>query len=224
MKTLLATAGACALLAISGAEAADMSTSKDNPLLAPWTGPYGGVPPFDKAKVEYLAPALEAGMAEQLAEIDRIANDPAAPTFDNTIAAMERTGRTLDRVGTIYGIYVSNLNDDAVSVVEREMAPKLAAFSDKITQNAKLFERIAKVYETRESSGLTPEQQRLSWLYYTNFVRAGAKLDANAKKQLSGINQELATLFTTFGQNVLKDENEGVIYIYKEADLAGLPP
>jgi peptidyl-dipeptidase Dcp len=224
MKTLLATAGACALLAISGAEAADMSSPKDNPLLAPWTGPYGGVPPFAQARVDQLAPALEAGMTQQLAEIDRIANDPAAPTFENTIAAMERTGRTLDRVGTIYGIYTSNLNDDAVSAVERDMAPKLAAFSDKITQNTKLFERIAKVYDTRTTSGLTPEQQRLSWLYYTNFVRAGAKLDAAAKQRLSAINQDLAKLFTTFGQNVLKDENEGVIFIDKEADLAGLPP
>ena len=223
MKTLLATASALALLIISPVEAADMKTAATNPLLAPWTGPYGGVPPFDVAKVEQLQPALEAAMAQQLVEIDRIANDPAKPTFENTIAAMERTGRTLERVGTVYGIYSSNLNDEAVQVVEREMSPKLAAFSDQITQNAKLFERIAQVYETRETSGLTPEQQRLAWLYYTNFVRAGAKLDAKAKQRLSEINQELAGLFTTFGQNVLKDENEEVIYIDKEADLAGLP-
>jgi peptidyl-dipeptidase Dcp len=227
MKNLLATTGACTLLAISAAEAADMTSppaARDNPLLAPWTGPYGGVPPFDKVKVADLQPALEAGMTQQLAEIDHIANDPSAPTFENTIAAMERTGRTLDRVGTLYGIYTSNLNDEAVEAVEREMAPKLAAFSDQITQNAKLFDRIAKVYETREKSGLTAEQQRLAWLYHTNFVRAGAKLDAGAKKRLSEINQELAKLFTSFGQSVLKDENEGVILIEKEADLVGLPP
>ena len=175
MNAFLGLAGACALLTFTSVEAADMKTSAApaNPLLAPWTGPYGGVPPFDQAKVADLKPALEAGMAQQLVEIERIASDPAAPTFDNTIAAMERTGRTLDRVGTVYGIYSSNLNDDDVQVVEREMSPKLAAFSDQITQNAKLFERIAKVYETRETSGLTPEQQRLTWLYYTNFVRAG---------------------------------------------------
>ncbi|MCE3285450.1 MAG: Dipeptidyl carboxypeptidase Dcp, partial [Steroidobacteraceae bacterium] len=165
-----------------------------------------------------------AGMSEQLAEIDRIANDPAAPTFANTIAALERTGRTLDRVSTVYGIYSSTLNDDAVQAVEREMSPKLAAFRDQITQNARLFERIARVYDTRETAGLTPEQQRLAWLYYTNFVRAGAKLDANAKKRLSEINQELATLFTQFGQNVLKDENEQVVTIERDADLAGLSP
>jgi peptidyl-dipeptidase Dcp len=225
MKTLLATAGACALLATS------MTYAETNPsaarpgevLLAPWTGPFGGVPPFDRAQVTDLQPALEAGMAMQLAEIDRIANDPAAPTFDNTIAAMERTGRALDRAANVYGIYSSTLNDEAVQAVEREMAPKLAAFSDQITQNPKLFERIARVYETREQAGLTPEQQRLTWVYYTNFVRAGAKLDAAAKKRTAEINQELAKLFTAFGQNVLKDENEGVIYIEKEADLAGLP-
>ena len=229
MKTLLATAaGACALLTTLIASAAekmppDTPAAPASALLAPWVGPYGGVPPFDQVKVADLQPALEAGMAQQLAEIDRIANDPAAPTFENTIAAMERTGRTLDRVGTVYDIYSSTLNDDAVQAVEREMAPKLAAFSDQITQNPQLFERISKVYDTRMTSGLTPEQQRLTWVYYTNFVRAGAKLDGAAKKRMSEINQELAKLFTQFGQNVLKDENDGVIFIDKEADLAGLP-
>jgi peptidyl-dipeptidase Dcp len=225
MKHLLVAAGALALLAVPVVEAADMQAkpAAANPLLAPWTGPYGGVPPFDKVRVEDLKPALEAGMSEQLAEIDRIANDAAAPTFANTIAAMERTGRTLDRVGTVYGIYSSTLNDDAVQAVEREMSPKLAAFSDQITQNAQLFDRIAKVYDTRETSGLNPEQQRVTWLYYTNFVRAGARLDADAKKRLSAINQELAGLYTQFGQNVLKDENDQAIFLDKEADLAGLP-
>lgn len=225
MKTLLATAGAFALLTTAMTNAADMKPTADavSPLLAPWVGPYGGVPPFDQVKVGDLEPGLETGMAQQLAEIDRIANDPAAPTFENTIAAMERSGRTLDRVATVYGVYSSTLNDEAVQAVEREMAPKLAAFSDQITQNPQLFERIARVYETRETSGLTPEQQRLTWVYYTNFVRAGARLDAAGKKRTAEINQELARLFTTFGQNVLKDENEDVIYLDQESDLAGLP-
>ena len=138
-RTRLAALASAGLLAGPiNALAADMTSAPatSNPLLAPWDGPYAGVPPFDRARPEHLGPALEAAMAENLAEVDRIANDPAAPTFENTIAAMERTGRTLDRVGTIYGIFVSNLNDDAVQAVEREMSPKLAAFSDKITQNA----------------------------------------------------------------------------------------
>ena len=223
MKTLLATASALALLTFSAVEAAEMKTAAANPLLAPWTGPYGGVPAFDKVKVADLQPALEAAMAQQLVAIEQIANDPATPTFANTIAALERSGRALERVSTVYGVYSSTLNDEAVQAVEREIEPKLAAFSDQITQNPKLFERIAKVYDARATSGLTPEQERLTWVYYTNFVRAGAKLDAAAKKRTAEINQELATLFTTFGQNVLKDENEGVIYIDKEADLAGLP-
>jgi peptidyl-dipeptidase Dcp len=224
LKTLIAGAAiAATLAAATTAGAADTAAVPTNPLLAPWTGPYGGVPAFDKARVEYLQPALEAGMAEQLAEIDRIAADPAPASFENTIAAMERSGRTLDRVGTFYGIYSSTLNDDAVQAVEREMAPKLAAFSDQITQNEALFKRIAAVYDTRETSGLTPEQQRLVWLHYTDFVRSGAKLDAQAKQQLSEINQKLAGLYTKFAQNVLADENNEQLVIDNEADLAGLP-
>jgi peptidyl-dipeptidase Dcp len=224
LKTLITGAAVAASLAtLTTAGAADTATVPANPLLAPWTGPYGGVPAFDKAKVEYLKPGLEAGMAEALAEIDRITANPEAPTFENTIAAMERSGRMLDRVSTVYGIYSSTLNDEAVQAVEREMAPRLAAFSDQITQNESLFKRIAAVYETRETSGLTPEQQRLTWLRYTNFVRAGARLDAQAKQQLSAINQRLAGLYTKFGQNVLADENDQQFAIENEADLAGLP-
>ncbi len=224
LKTLITGAAVAASLAtLTTAGAADTATVPANPLLAPWTGPYGGVPAFDKAKVEYLKPGLEAGMAEALAEIDRITANPEAPTFENTIAAMERSGRMLDRVSTVYGIYSSTLNDEAVQAVEREMAPRLAAFSDQITQNESLFKRIAAVYETRETSGLTPEQQRLTWLRYTNFVRAGARLDAQAKQQLSAINQRLAGLYTKFGQNVLADENDQQFVIENEADLAGLP-
>jgi hypothetical protein len=178
-KHFLASASAAALLASAPAAAAS------NPLLAPWTGPYSGVPAFDQVKVEQFQPALEAAMAEQLAEIDAIAADPAAPDFDNTIAAMERAGRTLDRVGTYYGVFASTMSNPEFQAVEREMAPKLAAFGDQITQNEKLFARIAAVYAARESSGLTPEQQRLVWLYHNNFVRAGAKLDAVAKQRLS---------------------------------------
>jgi len=225
MSVKSVTPGAAMVATLGGATnaGAAAAAAPANPLLAPWTGPYGGVPAFDKARVEYLTPGLEAGMAEQLAEIERIATDPAPATFENTIAAMERSGRTLDRVGTFYGIYSSTLNDDAVQAVEREMAPKLAAFSDQITQNEALFKRIAAVYETRETSGLTPEQQRLVWLHYTDFVRSGAKLDAPAKKQLSEINQKLAGLYTKFAQNVLADENNEQLVIDSEADLAGLP-
>ena len=195
-----------------------------NALLAPWTGARGGFPPFDKVKVVDFKPAIEAGMAEQLAEVDKIAKDPAPPTFENTIAAMERTGRGLDRATSVYGVWSSTMSGPEFQAVEREMAPKLAAFFDQITQNEALFKRIAAVYDSRDRAGLTPEQKRLTWLDYTNFVRAGARLDAPAKKRMSEINQRLAELFTSFSQNVLADETDYVLFIETEADLAGLPP
>ncbi|GEO02902.1 peptidase M3 [Adhaeribacter aerolatus] len=197
--------------------------AKPNPLLATWEGPYGGVPPFDKVEIPFFKPALEAAMAENLAEIDKIANNAAAPTFGNTLEAMERAGETLDRVQTIYGIWGSTMNNPEFQNVQREMAPKLAAFSDKITQNEALFRRIEAVYNSPEKARLTPEQQRLAWRYYTNFVRAGAKLDATAKARLSQINQQLAGLFTRFSQNVLADETDQVLVLKSEAELAGLP-
>jgi peptidyl-dipeptidase Dcp len=199
------------------------AAAADNPLLRPWSGPFGGVPPFDQASPALLAPALEQGMALHLQELQAIADNPAPATFENTIAAMERSGRALDRAATVYYIYGSTLSDDAVQQVERDIEPKLAAFRDRITQNEKLFARIATVYASRESSGLTPEQQRLTWLVHNNFVRAGAKLDASAKQRLGAINQSLAGLFTRFSQNLLADESERFLVLQSEADLAGLP-
>ena len=193
-----------------------------NPLIPKWTGPYGGVPPFDQVKVEYFKPALEAAMAECLAEMDRIAGDPAAPTFANTIEAMEKAGRMLDRVGNIYRVYSSTMRNAAFQEVEREMEPKMAAFRDKVVQNEPLFKRIAAVYDAREKSGLDAEQKRLTWLKYQDFARSGARLDDRAKAKLSDINQRLATLYTEFSQNVLADENTALI-LDQESDLTGLP-
>jgi peptidyl-dipeptidase Dcp len=220
IRILLAGVGVAALAATAALAA---EATVQNPLLAPWTGPYGGVPPFDQVKVEHFPPALEAAMAEQLAEVDKIASDPAPPTFENTLAALERSGRTLDRVGTIFGVYSGTMSTPDFQKVEEEMAPKLAAFSDQITQNEKLFKRIAAVYDAREGANLTPEQKRLVWLDYTNFVRAGARLDPAGKKRVGEINQRLATLFTKFSQNLLADETDYALFLDKEQDLAGLP-
>lgn len=159
-------------------------------LLQPWGGNHGGVPAFDHVQVADFKPAMEAAMAENLAEINAIATNPQAPTFDNTIAALERSGRALDRVEAVYGVWNSTLNDPAFSTVAREMAPKLAAFSDQVTQNTALFKRIEAVYNAPETKKLTPEQQRLVEVRYRAFVRAGAKLDAPAKTRLSQINQQ----------------------------------
>lgn len=196
--------------------------NQENPLLSEWTGKYGGVPPFDKVKIEYFKPALEAGMAESLAEIEKIANNSAAPNFENTIAEMERSGKTLSRVSTIFYIWASNMNSPEFAIVLREMSPKLAAFYDKINQNEKLFKRIETVYENRDKSKLNAEQKRLVEKYYRDFVRSGAKLGADQKKRLSEINQKLAGLFNQFSQNLLNDE-EKFLVVENEADLVGLP-
>jgi peptidyl-dipeptidase Dcp len=207
----------------AAASAPAPAADPNNPLLAEWTGPYGGVPPFDQVRIEHFKPAMEAAMAQELAEVERIANNPQPATFENTIAALERTGRVTSRVGTVYGIWSGNMSTPEFQAVEREMAPRLAAYSDQITQNAALFRRIEAVYNSPQKSSWTPEQQRLAWRYYTNFVRAGAQLDAAKKARMSEINQRLAQLYTNFGQNVLKDENEQTVVIENEAELAGLP-
>jgi peptidyl-dipeptidase Dcp len=222
-KSRLVLKGWVALLGAATAAGAQTEAAVSNPLLAQWVGPYGGVPPFEVVEVSQFRPALEAGMAEALVRIDAIAADTAGPTFENTIAALERTDRTLDRVASVYGIYSSTLSTPEFQAVEREMAPRLAAFEDRITQNAALFARITAVYEARESAKLTPEQKRLVWLYHTNFVRAGARLEAPAKKRVAEINERLAALFTSFNQNVLADETDYMLLLEAESDLAGLP-
>ncbi|EAU67867.1 peptidyl-dipeptidase Dcp [Stigmatella aurantiaca DW4/3-1] len=193
-----------------------------NPLLATWTGPYGGVPAFDRFALAQFKPALEEAMEANRREIAALTGNEAAPNFENTLAALEDTGRTLNDVGTVFSIWASTLNGPEFQAIEREMAPKLAAFSDEIYQNEKLFQRIEAVYHSPDKAKLSPEQQRLAWLYYTNFVRSGAKLDAPSKKRLADINQRLATLYTTFSQNVLADEEGYAVILETEADLAGL--
>jgi peptidyl-dipeptidase Dcp len=205
------------------AEGVAETTIRANPLTEKWTGPYGGVPPFDKVKVEHFKPALEAAMEENLREIDAIARNRAQPTFENTIIPLERAGDMLERVGTIYGIWAANMSTNEFAAVQSEMAPKLAAHSDKIYQNEPLFKRIEAIYNSPRKRRLTPEQQRLVWLYYTNFVRSGAKLPPEGKARLASINQELAGLFTKFSQNLLGDESEIFVKLEKEEDLAGLP-
>lgn len=194
-----------------------------NPLLAEWTGDYGGVPPFDKVKIEYFKPALETAMAETLMEVDRIANQSEAPTFENTLIPMEKAMSKLNRVRAVYNVWSNNMSSPDFQKIEAEMNPKIAAFFDKIYQNELLFKRIENVYNSPTKSRLNSEQQRLVWFYYTNFVHAGAKLNKEQKQKLSEINQQLARLYTKFSQNLLADENEKYVVLKSEADLAGLP-
>lgn len=191
-----------------------------NPL---WTGPYGGVPPFDRARVADFAPAVEQAMAEQLAAIDRIVADPTPATFANTVAAYERAGRPLDRVLTVYGVFCSSLSDEPLQEVERALAPKLAAFQDRIVQNEGFFRRVAEVHESADDAGLTAEERRAAKVLFTNLVLAGARLAPEQQVELASINEQLASLHTTFAQHVLAEENGSAIFLDDEADLAGLP-
>ena len=192
-------------------------------LLLPWTGPHGGVPPFGRFAVAEMKAALEEAIAGNLADVERIAQDPSPPTFENTIAALERAGQPLTRASSVFGVFTGAMSDEPVQAIERDLAPKFAAMGDAITQNVRLFQRIAALYEARAALPLTAEQQRLLWLNYTNFARQGARLDEGAKKKLSDMNQRLATLYTTFSQNLLAEEGSQLVLLEDEKDLAGLP-
>jgi peptidyl-dipeptidase Dcp len=220
-RLLLAASCVSALTLAAPLNAAE--TPQNNPLLAAWTGPYGGLPPFDKIKIDDFTPALTEAMAEDRAEIDKIADNPAAPSFDNTIVALERAGDTMNRVTTLYGVWGSSMNDPAFRKVQQSMAPKLSAFRDETLHNAKLFARIKAVYDARDSSSLSAEQKRLVWYDYTRFVSQGAQLGEEQKAKLSEINQKLAGLYTKFSQNELADEEEKVLIVEKKSDLDGLP-
>lgn len=194
-----------------------------NPFLNDWTGPYGGVPAFTDYRLVDLKPALEVAIQEKLNEINKIANNPKPATFDNTIVAMEKAGKRVNQVSAVYGIYSANMNSPEFEPIETEMAPKLYGLSNKIYQNAKLFARISKVYNSPELKKLTKEQQRLVWLYNSNFVREGAKATPKSKTRIAAINQELAGLFTKFSQNQLADESNYYLELKTEADFDGLP-
>ena len=193
----------------------------DNPLLVESTLPYHA-PPFDKIKDEHFVPAIDAGMREQLKEIDVIAGSSEKPTFENTIVTLERTGRLLDRAERTF----SNLNaadtNPTRQKIDTEIAPKLSAHRDTIHLNGKLFARIQELYSNRDNLGLDPESGYLLERYYKDFVRAGAKLSEPDKTKLKAINAELATLQTKFEQNVLKEKNASSVVVDRREDLAGL--
>ena len=202
---------------------AQASPATSSQLTAKWSGPYSGVPPFDKVRVSEIQTAMEAAIAENLKEVELIASQKKPATFENTIAALERTASMLDRVSTIYGIWASNMSTPEFQKIETALQPKLAALSDKIRQNGQLFRRIESVYNNADAEKLNAEQKRLAWVYYTNFVRSGARLAEDQKSRLAAINQELAGYFTKFGQNLLGDESELYMVLSNEADLVGLP-
>ncbi len=196
----------------------------NNPLLQSWAGDHNGFPNFQTYKITDFKPALETAMQEKLLETNGIANNPKPANFTNTIAALEKSGQSLARILTIYGIYSSNMNSPEFAPIEIEFEPKLAALSDKIIQNKNLFDRIEAVYNAKDKSKLTKEQQRLTWVYYDSYLRQGAKLDDKAKTAVADINQKLASKFTQFSQNLLAEENNQFVAITNLSDFDGLSP
>lgn len=214
---------ACALAA--GGAPAQSGTSKmtGNPFARPSTLPFE-LPPFDRIRDEDYRPAFEAGMREQLAEVDRIAHNRGAPTFDNTIVALERSGRLLERVATVFSNLNSCNTDPQMQAVDTAMAPKLAAHHDAIFLDAALWARVDALYGGRASLELDPESLQLLTRYHTAFVRAGARLAAADQARLRALNEEISSLTTRFKHNVLRATADGAVVFDKASDLDGLTP
>lgn len=206
---------------LSCKEETNTKSMVDNILLQEWTGPYGGVPAFDKMKIEDVKPAMLEGMEINLADIEAIVNNPDEPTFENTIEAMERAGEELDRAFSYYGILSANKSSPEFREIQAELAPKFSEFRSKITQNEKLFKRIKTLYDQSKDKPYPADQQRVLELTYKNFEMNGANLDPEKKVRYAEINKELSSLYTTFSNNVLHDEENYVTYLNKD-QLGGL--
>ncbi|GAB3029140.1 peptidyl-dipeptidase Dcp [Oleiagrimonas citrea] len=195
--------------------------TRENPLLTKSDLPFQA-PPFDKIKDSDFAPAFEQGMKEQLAEVQKIADNPAKPTFDNTLVAMEKSGQTLNRVQMDFNALFSANSDDALSKVNEDMAPKLAAHSDAIYLNDKLFQRIQTLYNERDSLKLDPESERLLEWYYNDFVHHGAKLSDADKVKLKSLNEQASKLESQFVNKLLAATKAGALVVDDKSKLDGL--
>jgi len=196
--------------------------TRTNPLLEAWTTPFEA-PPFEGIAPEHFRPAFDQALAEQRDEADVIARQPGEPTFENTIAALERSGRHLRRVSAVFFNLCGSHTNDALEAIEREVAPRLARHRNEIYLDEGLFRRVESLWERGDAAGLTPEQRRVLERYHVAFVRNGAHLGPAAKRQLAEIGERLALLGTRFGQNVLADERAWTLVLEGTEDLAGLP-
>jgi peptidyl-dipeptidase Dcp len=220
--TALITSGALALSASNtSAAAADAKFGPSNPFYATSTLPFHA-PPFDKIKDEDYQPAIEAGMAEELSEIQAIADSPAPPTFENTLVAMEKTGQLLQRARAAFGAVTGANTNPVLQKVRTEMAPKQAAHHDAIYLNAKLFARVAAIYQQRATLQLDGESLRLLEVTYDNFVRSGANLSEADKTELKKLNEEISTLSNRFSTKLLAATKDGAYVTADKSALAGL--
>jgi peptidyl-dipeptidase Dcp len=214
-------AAACLLAACITAAAADAQSARVNPLTVQSDLPFQA-PRFDRIQDSDYQPAIERGIAEQAAEMTRIANDPAAPTFDNTIVAMERSGRILDRAAQAFSAVVGANTNPTLDKVQEAVAPKLAAHSDSIFLNPRLFARVKSLYDRRAALKLTPEQAQVLDITYNNFIHAGAQLSGADQAKLRVLNGKLSTLETAFQQKLLAAAKGGALVVDDKARLAGL--
>ena len=206
----------------SGKTATTASAPSANPLLAAWIGPYE-IPPFGEIQAVHFKPAFDTALARHNEEIAGIADNPAKPTFANTIDALESAGEPLKRVAAVFWNRTGAHTDDAIQAIEREMAPRMAAHSSAISSNAALFKRVEQLYRQRAQMKLTAEQARVLDRTRRSFIRAGAKLDETGKTRMGEIKQRLAGLGTAFGQNILADEKSFELALPTTSDRAGLP-
>ena len=201
----------------------DMSAqTRQNPFTAPYDTPFE-IPPFDKITYADYLPAIEKGIAEQKAEIDAIANNPATPTFENTILAMEKSGELLNRVMLVFGALDETDNNEHMLAISEKAYPMVSTASDEISMNAKLFERVKYLYDHREQLGLDGPQKRAIELSYKDFTRNGALLSADKKEELKAVNNELTQFFLTFNKNLLASTNKFELVVTDSKRLAGIP-
>jgi peptidyl-dipeptidase Dcp len=192
----------------------------DNPFYQEWDTPFQ-VPPFHKIKNEHYLPAFKKGMEENLAEVDAIVNNSEAPTFANTLEALEKSGKLLDKVQRVFSNLAGSNTNPKLQELQREISPMLAAHKDKITLNEGLFKRVETIWQARESLNLTSEQRKLLEDKRKEFVRGGALLNTEQKAKITEINAKISELKTAFGQNLLAETN-GFELILEKADLDGL--
>ncbi|MCF0192071.1 MAG: peptidase M3, partial [Prevotella sp.] len=213
---------AATLAACSPKVSEDMAIKSDNPLLQEPTNKYE-LPSFSQIKYADYLPAVQLGIAAQKKEVEAIINNPEEPNFDNTILALDNCGLDLERAVAVWGLLQGTDNTDELEKVTEDILPLLTAAEDEIAMNDKLFARIKKVYDKRQSLSLNTAQMRLLEKKYKNFVRSGALLSDTDKETLKGINQELSDAMKSFGQNILKETNAIEVYVDDEKELAGLP-
>ena len=193
-----------------------------NPFLSEYTTPFG-VPPFDRITLADYKPAILQGMEEQKKEVDAIVNATAAPDFENTIAALDQSGRLLSKANTVFSAQNSANTSDEMQALSKELSPLMSAHRDDISLNPKLFARVKAVYDKRDKLNLTKEQVKLLDESYKGFVRGGANLPEDKQARLRELNSEMALLQLSFGQNMLKETNAFKLVIDNEVDLSGLP-